>query len=198
MRAPRLFRVVAPLAMMASLCFTASTARAQEEEESSSSETDEESSGEGTEGAEPRPEPAPTAAEPPEVEDKSSKNVFEKPGKTYYFIGARYRGTVIPKGFMKLFVRGGATVYSNTMGLEFDMRKDGFSIIPSLTFVEYGTQDILFLERGKPETANNWSVVNSSLKGLYGNVDLLWSTKVHKNVDFEYGVGVGIAPSSAP
>jgi hypothetical protein len=135
---------------------------------------------------------AASTVDPPDAEDKSSSNVTEKPGKTYYFVGARYRGTIIPQAFMKLFVRGGATVYSNTVGIEVDIRKDGFSMIPSLTYTEYGTGDILFLERGKPETANNWSVVNSSMKGIYANVDLLWSTKVHKNVDIEYGVGIGL------
>lgn len=193
MRAPRLASIAAFFAMTA-LLFAPSTASAQDED-SDDDETEEAPSA-TTKTAEPArtdamPPPEPEA-EAAETEDKSSKNVFEKPGKTYYFIGARYRGTIIPQAFMKLFVRGGATVYSSTMGLEVDMRKDGFSFIPSLTFVEYGTQDILFLERGKPETANNWSVVNSSLKGIYANADLLWSTKVHQNVDFEYGVGVGV------
>ncbi|WP_394843276.1 hypothetical protein LZC95_40280 [Pendulispora brunnea] len=131
--------------------------------------------------------------DPPAEEPSSSKDVYEKPGKAYYFVGARYRGTVIPKFLMNIFVDGGKTIYSNTFGAELDIRKDGFSFIPSITYTEYGTGgDVLFLEKGKPDTANNWSLVNSSLKGLYLNADLLWSTKVHRNVDFEYGVGVGL------
>lgn len=126
------------------------------------------------------------------AEEWDDTDVTEKPGKTYYFVGARYRGTIIPKFLLNMFVDEGATIYSNTIGLEVDIRKDNFSLIPSLTYVEYGTGDILFKEKGKPDTSNNWSVVNSGLKGIYANVDLLWSTKVHKNWDFEYGLGVGI------
>jgi hypothetical protein len=122
-----------------------------------------------------------------------SSDVSETPGKTYYFIGARYRGTIVPKFMMNLFVDEGATVYSNTVGLEVDIRKDGYSLIPALTYVEYGTNDILFLQKGKDRNdAGNWSYVNSGLKGVFATVDLLWSTQVHKNVDFEYGFGTGI------
>ena len=120
-------------------------------------------------------------------------DVSEKEHQTYYFVGARYRGTVIPKFMMNLFVDEGATVYSNTFGFEMDIRKDAFSLIPAITYVEYGTGDILFLQKGKkPEDPGNWSYVNSSLKAIYLSVDLLWSTQVHKNVDFEYGFGTGI------
>jgi len=113
--------------------------------------------------------------DPPAEEASKSTNVFEKPGKTYYFID------------------GGKTVYSNSIGAGFDIRKDGFSIIPNITYTEFGTGgDVLFKEKNKPDTANNWSIVNSSLKGIYANVDLLASARLHENVDFEYGVGLGI------
>jgi len=130
---------------------------------------------------------------PPGQDDEKSTNVIEKPGKAYYFLGARYRGTIIPKFLMNIFVDGGKTLYSNTIGAELDIRKDGFSFIPSITYTEYGTGGpVMFLEKSKPDTANNWSVVDSSLKGIYLNADLLWSTKVHENLDIEYGVGVGL------
>lgn len=130
--------------------------------------------------------------EPPPVDDTASSNVYEKPGKTYYFIGLDYRGTVIPKFEENLFVDGGKTVYSNTVRLDLDMRKDGFSFVPHLQYTEYGVDDLLFHEKNKNDQANNWSVVNSSMKGLYLGTDLLWSSKVATTVDFEFGVGLGV------
>ena len=122
-----------------------------------------------------------------------ASDVSEKPGKYYYFIGARYRGTVIPKAMMNLFVDQGATVYSNTVGIELDMRKDAESKVFGLSFVEYGTGDILFLQKGKnADDPGNWSYVNSGLKAIYATVDLLWSVPVHRNIDFEYGFGAGV------
>ena len=142
--------------------------------------------------------PAPASAAPPAVveppsEEGSSSDVTEKPGKTYYYIGLRYRMNVVPKFMINLFVDEGATVFSNTLGIELDMRKDGFSFIPAVSYVEYGTGDILFKEKGKPsEISGNWSNINSSLKAIYITADLLWSSRIHKNVDFEYGAGFGL------
>lgn len=127
-------------------------------------------------------------------EESPSTDVTEKPGKTYYFIGLRYRGDIVPKFMENLFVDGGKTFYSNTIGVEADIRKDGFSFIPALSYVEYGSGgDVLFLEKGKDANlAGNWSNVNSSLKAIYATADLLWSAKIHKNIDFEFGAGFGL------
>ncbi len=138
-----------------------------------------------------RPVVAPPSEPPPE--DLSRSNVVERPGKTYYFVGARYRGTILPKFVLNAFVDEGKTIYQNSAGIELDIRKDGFSLIPALSYVEYGTGDTLFLQKGKDASnAGNWSNVNSSLKAVYITADLLWSLKVNKYVDFEYGAGFGL------
>jgi hypothetical protein len=153
----------------------------------------------------PAPEPsASAAAETPDTKAAQTKeekpaepesditDVAEKDGVKYYFLGLRYRGTVIPKFMINLFVDEGATVYSNSIGIELDMRKDGFSLIPNITYTEYGTDDILFKQKSKPDVEQNWSVVNSSLKAIYLGTDLLWSASLSKNIDFEYGAGFGL------
>lgn len=130
--------------------------------------------------------------EPPSA-DEPSTDVTEKPGKTYYYLGVRYRGDVVPQFLTSLFVDQGKTIYSNQIGAELDIRKDNFSFIPALSYVEYGTGDILYLEKGKDASnAGNWSNVNSSLKSIYATADLMWSWKVHKNIDFEFGAGFGL------
>jgi len=145
--------------------------------------TDDKKTGDGTGSA------APT----PTVVKVDNSDVSETPGKTYYFVGARYRGTIIPKFMMNLFVDEGATTYSNTIGFELDIRKDGHSLIPAIQYVEYGTGDIMFLQKGKDRNnAGNWTYVNSSLKALYVTVDLLWGTEINKNFEFEYGFGTGV------
>ena len=123
-----------------------------------------------------------------------SSDVTEKDGKTYYFIGLRYGLTVIPKFMLNIFVGEGATFTSNTIGAEIDIRKDGFSLIPSISYAEYGKgDDVLFLQKNAaPNVDGNWSYVNSSLKAIYLGADLLWSAKISKNVDFEYGAGFGL------
>lgn len=141
-------------------------------------------------------EPAATAAasnvEPP-ADTWDSKDVTEVPGKTYLFIGLRYRGNIVPQFMLNMFVDYGATIYSNTIGIELDMRKDNFSLIPALQYTEYGTGDIIFKEKNADDRViGNYSLVNSSMKGLYATADLLWSTPISKNVQFEYGAGLGL------
>jgi hypothetical protein len=133
---------------------------------------------------------ASTVEPPPEAWDV--KDVEELPGKKYLFVGARYRGNIIPQFMLNMFVDEGATVYSNSVAIELDMRKDGFSLIPALGFTEYGTGDILFKEKNSKDIAGNYSFVNSSMKALYATVDLLWSAKISKHLEFEYGAGFGL------
>lgn len=124
---------------------------------------------------------------------ESITDVAERDHKTYYFVGVRYRGTVIPQFMMNLFVNEGTTLYSNMVGIELDVRKDHFSMIPALNYIEYGMDNTLFLQKGKDANdPGNWSMVRSTLAGVYLTLDLLWSTQVQKNIDFEYGVGLGV------
>jgi hypothetical protein len=158
----------------------------------------------------PAPEPTPSASASSESSDSSKEpskgaaeeettpaappsEVAEKAGKKYYFVGLRYRGTIIPQFFENFFVDDGGTVYSNSIGLELDMRQDGRSMIPWLVYTDYGMGDTLFLTKGKdPGDASQYSVVNSQLKALYLGLDELWSAPLAEGLDFEYGFGVGI------
>jgi hypothetical protein len=148
-------------------------------------------------GETPATEKAESSTDGPKAEAKKEddwdiSDVTEKEHEKYYFVGLRYRGDVIPQFIENLFVDEGGTVYSNSIGIELDMRKDGFSIIPALVYQDYNTGDFLFHEKGKPLVDNNYTVVNSSLKAVYAMLDLLWSAPLAKDVDFEYGLGVGV------
>jgi hypothetical protein len=118
----------------------------------------------------------------------------EEPGKHYYFVGARYRGNLVPQFLMNLFVNDGATIFSNSFGIELDMRTDGHSTIPWLMYSNYDTGDILFYQKGKPDDPANYSDVKSRLGAIYLGLDELWSTPLDEahHWDFEYGFGVGL------
>jgi hypothetical protein len=117
----------------------------------------------------------------------------EDPEQKYYFVGLRYRGTVIPQFLLNLFVNDGKTIYSNSIGAEVDIRHGGNSLIPWITYTDYNTGNILFYQKGNADQADNYSVVNSSLKAVYLGVDELWSIPLVPNkLDFEFGFGVGI------
>jgi hypothetical protein len=157
---------------------------------------------EPTPSAQPSAEPAPTetttppeagtesVAEPAAADDAS--NTIEDPTKTYTFIGARYRGTIIPAFLEHLFVNDGGTVYTNSIGAEVDWRKQGKSTIVWLQYTEYGFGNTLFFQKGKPDEPQNYSIVNSALKGIYAGLDEVWSTPIANHLEFEYGFGLGL------
>ncbi|HEX3772436.1 MAG TPA: hypothetical protein VHV30_16275 [Polyangiaceae bacterium] len=153
--------------------------------------------------AAPDTTPTPAATDtttPPEAGSESvaaaseddDSNTVEKPGKSYQFVGLRYRGTIVPSFIEHLFVDDGATIYSNTIGAEMDFRKDGKSTILWLQYTEFGFGDTLFLQKGVTDTPNNYSIVQSSLKGIYLGVDENWSTPLANHFDLEYGFGLGL------
>jgi hypothetical protein len=129
------------------------------------------------------PDAAPLATDTTEVQ-----------GKKYYFVGARYRGNLIPQFLENLFVNDGATLYSNSFAIELDMRSDGHSTIPWIGYANYDTGDILFYQKGKPDDPANYSDVKSRLGAIYLGLDEMWSTPLDEahHWDFEYGFGVGI------
>ncbi len=137
-----------------------------------------------------------TVANASKVEPPGEKwdiyDVEEVPGRSYMFVGLRYRGNIIPAFMLGLFLDEAKTIYTNQIGVEFDLRKDGFSLIPALTYHEIGTGDLLFKQKNTPDIVGNYSLVNSGMKVVYASIDLLWSTKLHKNVEFEYGAGFGL------
>ncbi len=135
----------------------------------------------------------PSVPEPPPEPVWDSQNTYEDPKETYYFIGARYRGTIIPQFIENLFVDDGGTAYSNSVGLELDMRKEGHSTIPWITYTDYSLGNTLFLQKGK-SGEDNITMVNSQLKGVFLGLDELWSVPLAQNhkVDFEFGFGVGL------
>ena len=136
-----------------------------------------------------------TASAPmPKADEFDNTNTREDPNIRYYFVGLHYRGTIIPQFFENLFVDEGGTVYSNSIGIELDMRKQGQSMIPWIQYTDYSMGDTLFHQKGESDIPGNYSVVNSQLKALYLGLDELWSMPIDESHhwDFEFGFGVGI------
>ncbi len=129
---------------------------------------------------------------PVEEEKVSSSDPREEAGKTYYFVGLRYRQTFLPKFMLGLFVAGGpSTVSIPSFGIEGTMRKDGFDTTLHLTYADWGMEPFPF--KGKDEANTAWEIVESRLKLINIGVDLLWGTEFSKMVSFQYGITAGLS-----
>jgi hypothetical protein len=149
------------------------------------------------EAAAPASAPAASAElpnNPPPAEERwDITDTHEDPNKRYLFLGVHYRGTIIPQAFENIFVNDGATIWSNAVGVELDIRKGGQSTIPWIEYDNYHTGNILFFQKGVADVPNNYSVVQSNLQAVYLGLDERWSVNlVPDKLDYEYGFGVGI------
>ncbi|MBX3183077.1 MAG: hypothetical protein KIT72_17180 [Polyangiaceae bacterium] len=117
-------------------------------------------------------------------------SALELPGKTYYFVGLRYRTIIIPKFMVNLFGDGGRTVVVHSGGPEFAIRKDGFEYNFGLWLANYAMDDTPF--KSTSDTEKAWEIVNSKLKALYITSDFLWSQEFTPAFSLNYGAGVGL------
>lgn len=159
-----------------------------------------------TEGSEGAAEGAPAASEGGEAaageepfteeqlneiaEAKAGNSPVELPGKTYYFVGARYRAIIVPKFMLNLFADGGATELVHGFGPEFGIREDGFEYSIGAWFGLYGTGQIPF--KGKDDPYPAWEIIQSKLKIFYLTSDFLWTQDITPEFGINYGFGAGV------
>lgn len=113
----------------------------------------------------------------------------ELPGKTYLFVGARYRAIILPKFMMNLFGQGGKTVLVHGVGPEFSIRKNAFEYNLSVWYAGYGMDPTAF--KAKDDTVQAWEIVESKLKSVFITADFLWSQDFTPEFALNYGVAGG-------
>lgn len=136
-------------------------------------------------------EPAPAAAAAEPTADTGADNSpVEESGKTYRFVGLRYRGIIVPKFIENLFADGGRTVYVNAFGPEFAIRKDNFEFGLSPWLAFYSMDDTAFKGKSDPDTS--WELISSQIKILYLTSDFMWTHPVSPEFGINYGFGAGL------
>lgn len=149
--------------------------------------TEEAATDEGTDSA----PAADSGGEAMTVADAEAGNSpVELPGQSYHFVGLRYRGIIVPKFMINLFGDGGKTVYVNSFGPEYVIRKDGFEYDFSLWFANYGMSPTPF--KAKDDPVDAWEIVESKIKVIYLTADFLWSNEFSPEFALNYGVGGGL------
>ncbi len=157
-----------------------------DDEEADEDEDEDEDEAEGDEGeSEEENEEADEDAP-----DKGAGSVVELPGEKYLFVGARYRGIIVPKFFMSIFGSGGRTVFNSAGGPEFAIREDGHEYNFGFWFAGYKMKRTPFKAKDDPVEA--WEIVRSELKMVLLTTDFMWTRQVTSELGFIYGLGVGI------
>ncbi|HEY5961622.1 MAG TPA: hypothetical protein VIV60_33915 [Polyangiaceae bacterium] len=173
---------------------------ARESADDEASETSNDESPGKTEGADVRTadEDGTTASkkelDPSEIERakeaEKANSPVEDPNKSYYFVGVRYRGMVLPKFMMTLFGDGGTSVYINGIGPEFTVRKNNFEYVLSAWWAGYSMPSTRFRAAGDPP--DGWEYVKSSLNVMYLTSDFNWTSQITPAFGLNLGLGAGV------
>jgi hypothetical protein len=126
----------------------------------------------------------------PEAAAETPASLREDPHKSYYFVNARFRDIVVPKFMINMFASGGATVNVPTVGAEFTRRRDGVELNFAVSYADYSMNPFLF--KGKSDGEESWELVSSSLKLVYGTIDLLYEIPVDDSGRFAFLIGGGV------
>lgn len=148
---------------------------------------------EPTDGA-ATPADAPSATAPDKdsalvADAEAGSSPVELPGKTYLFVGARYRAIILPKFMVNLFGDGGKTVVAHGFGPEFSIRKNAFEYNLSVWYAGYGMSPTAF--KAKDDDARAWELVESKLKSVFITADFLWSQDFSPEFSLNYGMAGG-------
>jgi hypothetical protein len=120
---------------------------------------------------------------------EAGSSPVELPGKTYLFVGARYRAIILPKFMMNLFGSGGKTVLVHGFGPEFSIRKNAFEYNLSIWYAGYGMDPTAF--KAKDDGVKAWEIVESKLKSIFITADFLWSQDFTPEFALNYGLAGG-------
>lgn len=168
----------------------ATPARAQdvdaEDDKSSEKPKDDDKSADEDKAKAEKEKPAESSAD----SGSTANSPVEEQGKTYRFVGARYRAIIVPEFMLHLFADGGTTVVVHSFGPEFAIRKDAFEYNLGLWLAFYSMDDTAF--KGKSDNEAAWEIVSSSAKILYLTSDFMWTHQFSPEVGLNYGVGAGI------
>src|SRR5690606_18686737 len=119
-------------------------------------------------------EPGFKVTDPGDIKSEAEDSPIEKPGETYYFVGLRYRGIVVPKFMQNMFgADGGRTVYVDNIGPEVAIRKDNFEYIFSLTWADYSLEPTPF--KGSSDEEDAWEIIESEINMIYLKADFMWT-----------------------
>src|SRR5207244_1193642 len=108
-------------------------------------EKTEEKPAEKSEGAAGAEADKPTTAKPNDELTRSAHDPTEDPKKTYYFIGAAWRQTLLPHFMFTPFVAGGpSSVWLPSFRLEATMRKESFDTIFHIGYTDWSMKEFGF------------------------------------------------------
>jgi hypothetical protein len=107
-----------------------------------------------------------------------------------YLLGVRYRGIIIPKFVLGLFIDGGKDIYVNGFGPELAIVKGNVEYNLSAWVALYDMSPVAI--KGSSNEEEAWEIISADMTAVYATGDFLWRTPLTGNLDFTYGGSGGV------
>lgn len=125
----------------------------------------------------PKPKPAAPAA----------------PDRPTTWIGARFRGYLMPKFLVNTVFDSGATLFAPGGGLTLETKAGDAVLVFSAAYASYRAPEMPIKLKGVPDT--DYEIVESDLQALFATIDIVWNKQLdargHWSARLGIGVGVG-------
>lgn len=106
-----------------------------------------------------------------------------------YWLGARFRGLLVPTFVMNIVADGGTTTYWPGGGLTFGARVGDVDLVTSVGVTSYALSTTPFKPRDTPDT--EWELVESDLVGLTASLDVLYVIPLDPREEGAIKIGAG-------
>ncbi len=115
------------------------------------------------------------------------------PTKPTTWLGARFRGFLMPKALVNTVFDGGATLFAPGGGLTLETKAGDATIVFSAAYANYRATEMPIKPLRTPDT--DYEIVESDLQALFATVDILWNKELDSAGKWfgrlGFGVGVG-------
>ncbi len=134
------------------------------------------------------------AADPEPGDGGASESAVPQPsdGRPLDWIGARFRGVLMPQFLMNLAADGGTTIFIPGGGLTYTRRTSGPDVTFGVQYAAYLMGPTAFKPHGAPITETE--IVESGLHTTIGTFELMWRFPLDdaERVEFRLGGGIGV------
>jgi hypothetical protein len=106
------------------------------------------------------------------------------------WLGARFRGFLMPKFMVNTAFDSGATLFAPGAGLTVATKAGEAMLVFSAAYANYRVPEMPIKPVGKPDT--EYEIVESDLQALFATMDILWSKELDDKGNWSARLGLGI------
>jgi hypothetical protein len=106
------------------------------------------------------------------------------------WLGARFRGFLMPKFMVNTVFDSGATLFAPGGGLTVGTKVGDAVLVFSAAYANYRVPEMPIKPIGKPDT--EYEIVESDLQALFATVDILWNRELDDAGKWSVRLGIGV------